>query len=111
MATGVVPKDFSRDMLKMGIVSYDEQEKLWHIAKRCASTTGVTVAVPTALATSAVGSVSIPVVGAVPGWVAGALAGFVGGTASCMVANSAFRTQLRLLLNRFESGQDGADQE
>jgi hypothetical protein len=100
-----VPAHFVKDMLKIGILSYDEQETLWQIAKRCARTTGVTVAVPTAIAGAAMGSVTVPGVGAVPGVVAGALAGFVGGTAQCVTGNSMFRTQLRLLIGGYNASK------
>jgi|GEM_PF-2241780 len=100
-----VPAHFMKDMMKIGIISYDEQETLWQIARRCARTTGVTVAVPAALAGAAMGSVTVPGVGAVPGVVAGALAGFFSGTTQCVMTNSMFRAQLRLLIGGYNASK------
>jgi hypothetical protein len=110
MEKEIIPRNFSKELLKIGIMSYDEHETLWKIAKRCARTTGITVAIPTAMAGAAMGSISIPGVGAVPGVVAGALAGFVGGTTQCVTTNSLFKTQLRLLISGYNSNQSNTEQ-
>jgi hypothetical protein len=83
-------QDFRRELLKLGIIAYKEQETLWGIAKRCARTTGVPLAAGGAAASAALG----------PGAAAGFLAGLAAGTVSCTAANLAYRSELRKLLDQ-----------
>jgi hypothetical protein len=98
-----VPQSFTREMMKIGILNYHEQETLWQIAKQCAKTNGVATALPKAIAGAGRGSVSVRGVGAVPGHVAETLAGFVSGTTRGVTSNALFRTQLRLLVGGYNS--------
>jgi hypothetical protein len=91
---GIDPS-FRSDLLKLGIISYREQETLWQIALRCAKTAGVPAAGAGMLLMAEVTTVAIPGVGAVPGAVAGLLAGLVSGTVTCTMANASMRQQLR----------------
>ena len=93
------PDNIRREMLKMGIVSYDEQATLWDIAKKCSRTMGVTAAGGGMVLGASVGMVTVPGVGSVPGAVVGLLAGFVTGTAACTAVNVRHRDALRSLLN------------
>lgn len=87
--------EFVGQLMSIGIVSYREQETIWHVAQRCARSTGVSVAGAGVVAGAAAGSVTVPGVGAVPGALAGFLAGLVGGTAMCTIANASLRAQRR----------------
>ncbi|MGV7207200.1 hypothetical protein ACLB1G_05030 [Oxalobacteraceae bacterium A2-2] len=95
-----VPLDFRRAMLSQGIISYQEQETLWDIGKRCAGTIGMSTGAGVGLVTMNVGGVTIPGIGVVPGAIAGFLAGMVGGTAACTMANLSYRNELRRLLDQ-----------
>lgn len=86
-----------RQMMSLGIVSYDEQERVWDVAHRCARSTGVPLAGGLAVAGMQAGTVTIPGVGTVSGAVAGALAGLVSGTVACTALNMALRDELRAL--------------
>lgn len=91
--------DFRREMLKMGIVSYNEQATLWDIAKKCGRTMGIPAAGGGMVLGASAGMVTVPGVGSVPGAVVGLLAGFVTGTAACTAVNVRHRDALRSLLN------------
>lgn len=88
---------FVVELLKIGIVSYKEQETLFQIAKRCAKTTGVPMAGAGALMGIKAGSVVVPGVGTLAGPVAGALAGLFAGTFSCTMLNVSVRDELKKL--------------
>lgn len=88
---------FVRELLKIGIVSYDQQESLFQIAKRCARTTGIPMAGAGGLIGMSAGTIIVPGVGSIPGYLAGALAGLVSGTVSCSMLNAASRKQLKVL--------------
>lgn len=81
--------NFKRELLKIGIVSYKEQETLYQIAKRCTK-----MGIPMAGAGAIVGS-SLPGLGTA----AGALAGMLAGTLSCTMLNASMRAELRKLAN------------
>lgn len=89
---------FRQEMLKLGIVSYSEQDTLWSIAQKCATTIGMPMGAGGAILGLKAGSVTLPVVGAVPGAVAGFLAGLATGTVACTGANMMYRDELRKLL-------------
>ena len=86
---------FIQEMLKIGILSYKEQETLFQIAKRCATTAGVPMAGAGALYGMGMGTVTIPGVGTIAGSVAGALAGMLSGTISCTMLNVGVRKELQ----------------
>ena len=88
---------FAKELMAIGILSYQEHEKLWQIAKRCARTTGVPMAGAGALAGLKMGTVAVPGVGTIAGPVAGALAGLFSGTLSCTMLNVSMVQQLRIL--------------
>lgn len=92
-------ENFIKELIKIGILSYKEQETLYQIAKRCASTTGLAMAGAGAVLGAKAGTVTIPGVGTVAGSVAGALAGLLGGTMSCTMLNVSMRQELRKLAN------------
>jgi hypothetical protein len=93
-----ITQQFRQDLVKIGIISYRDQETLWSIAKRCARTSGVPMGAGLAVATASAGAVTIPGIGAVPGAVAGFLAGLASGTMMCTAANVAYRDELRKLV-------------
>lgn len=86
-----------RQMMGIGIVRYDEQERVWEIARRCARDAGLPLAGGLAVAGMKAGTVTIPGVGTVSGAAAGALAGLVSGTLTCTALNIAVRDELRAL--------------
>ena len=88
---------FTQELIKIGIISYKEQETLFQIAKRCASTTGIPMAGAGALIGLKAGTVTVPGIGTMAGSVAGALAGLLGGTISCTMLNVGMRQQLQSL--------------
>lgn len=92
-------ENFVKELMAIGILSYQEHEKLWHIAKRCASTAGIPMAGAGAVAGLSFGTVAVPGLGSVAGPVAGALAGLVSGTVSCTMLNVSMVQQLRILAN------------
>lgn len=76
-----------REMLQyMGIVSYQEQERLIDVARRCSVTSGLGLGAGWAVLGSTVPG---------HGTVAGFLAGWLAGTASCMAVNQSLRAQLQ----------------
>ena len=81
-------QDWIKKMMAIGVLSYREQERLYHIAKRCAKTTGV----PAAGAGFVLGSA-----GFVSGAVVGALGGLFYGTAACTLLNVTMRDKLKQL--------------
>jgi len=89
---------FAKELISIGILSFKEQEKLWQIAKRCASSTGIPAAGAGALWGLKMGT-PIPGVGTVTGPVAGALAGLVYGTVSCTMLNVTMKQELKKLAN------------
>jgi hypothetical protein len=89
--------DFRKEVIKFGIVSYSEQDKLYDIAKKCAKQIGVPAGAGAGLATAKAGAVVIAVVGAVPGAVVGFLGGLVLRTAACTAVNMKHRDALRQL--------------
>jgi hypothetical protein len=90
-------QNWMRQMMSIGIVSYDEQERMWEIGHRCARDAGLPLAGGLAVAGMQVGTVTIPGVGTVSGAVAGALAGLVSGTLTCTALNIGLRDELRAL--------------
>lgn len=86
-------EQFIEELMKIGIVSYREQETLFKVAKRCASTTGIPMAGAGALIGLKTGSVIIPGVGTIAGPVAGSLVGLFGGTISCTMLNMSLRQE------------------
>ncbi len=84
-------------MVSMGIVSTQEQETLWEMAKRCAKTIGGPSAVAFAIMGSKAGSIVVPGIGTVSGAVVAALGGLMTGTMSCMMVNYAVQDELRRL--------------
>lgn len=91
--------EFQREILSLGIISYQEQETLWDIATKCARMAGVPMAGAGFVIGAAAGTVTVPGIGAVPGALFGLLSGLATGTAICTAANVAHRDQLRALLN------------
>ena len=90
---------FRRELLKLGIISYREQDTLWSIGKKCAMTTGLPLGVAIGIASAKGGTVVIPGVGTISAGLAGFLAGLTTGTLACTAANLSYRKQLRELLN------------
>lgn len=89
---------FVKELMSIGILSYNEHERLWHIAKRCA-VTGVVMGAGTAKLGAGGGTVALPGIGTISGATAGFLAGLVTGTASCVAINVALRDELKQLAN------------
>ena len=89
--------NFAKELMARGILSYQEHEKLWQIAKRCARTTGMPMAGAGAVAGLQMGTVTLPGIGTVAGPLAGALAGLFAGTVSCTMLNVSMVQQLRIL--------------
>jgi len=90
-------KNFTTELMKMGIVRYDEQDTLWKIAKHCASTAGVPLAGAGLILGLKAGTVAVPGVGTISGAAAGALAGLFVGTLGCTMANLSVRSELKKL--------------
>jgi len=88
---------FVKTLMGVGILSYNEQEKLWDIAKRCAGTVGISMAGVGLVAGSTAGTITLPVIGTISGALAGTLAGLAGGTISCVMLNVSERNALRRL--------------
>ena len=97
----LVPEDARRKMIQAGIISFNEQENLWDIAKRCAKTTGIPMGGAGLVMGAGAGTVTLPVVGTVSGAVAGFLGGLATGTASCVALNHAYREELRRIATDF----------
>lgn len=96
--TDQITQDFRRELVKIGIISYREQESLWSIAKRCAVTTGLPMGGGGMVMGAKMGTVAVPGVGTMSGAAAGFLAGLLSGTAMCTAANVAYRDELRRLV-------------
>ena len=92
-------ENFVKELMSIGILSYQEQEKMWDIAKRCARTAGIPMAGAGALIGLKAGTVAVPGFGTIAGPVAGALVGLFAGTASCTMLNVSMTQQLRILAN------------
>lgn len=91
-------QEFQQKLLKTaGILSYDETETLYDIAKRC-SRLGVAMGAGVGYASAGAGAVVVPGVGAVPGYLVGFLAGMATGTAACVAVNLKFRDELKGLV-------------
>ena len=91
--------DFRREMLRIGIISYREQDTLWDIAKKCSRTLGVPTAGVGLVIGLQGGAVTVPLVGAVPGALFGLLAGWGAGTFTCTALNYRHRRDLRQFLD------------
>lgn len=92
-------RSFRQDMLKLGIISFSEQDTLWSIASKCAKTVGVPMGAGAAVIGLNAGAVVVPGVGAVPGALAAFLAGLTTGTMACTALNLSYRKELRKLLD------------
>lgn len=99
LSMSLVDRGFIKELIKIGIVSYDEQERLWDVAQRCAKTTGIPMAGAGAVLGGKMGTVALPGGGTISGAAAGALAGLVSGTVSCVALNLSVRGELRSLAN------------
>jgi hypothetical protein len=92
-----VDEEFVRSLMGIGIVSSREQENLFDIARRCASTLGVPGAGAGLVSGASIGgTVSLGAL-TLPAAVAGALAGLVSGTLACVMLNEGMKEQLREL--------------
>ena len=84
----------------MGIVRYRDQETLFEIAKRCATTVGLSSAGGGAVLAAGIGGpVSLGTL-TLPASVVGALAGLFAGTVSCVMLNEGLKQELRDLALR-----------
>ncbi|MGN3974613.1 hypothetical protein [Tsuneonella sp. SYSU-LHT278] len=79
---------FQREIVKLGFYSYDEQQSIFDLAKRCARTTGLSLGGAGAVGTAALG----------PGAAVGFLAGLATGTAACTAGSLLYREQIKQLL-------------
>lgn len=86
---------FALELNKIGIVAYNEQENLWQIAKRCAASSGISMAGFGAVIGFKTGSVVVPGIGTIAGPIVGALTGLVSGTFSCTLLNVAMKDELK----------------
>ncbi|KQP21966.1 hypothetical protein [Pseudorhodoferax sp. Leaf267] len=91
-------EQFQRELLKLGFISYSEQDTLWSIAKRCAAIAGLPLGVAIGVASAKGGTVVVPGVGTISAGLAGFLAGLTSGTAMCTAANLSYRNEMRRLL-------------
>lgn len=91
--------NFRQELLKLGIISYREQDTLLSIAKRCAATIGVPMGAAGALMGMKAGTVVVPGVGTLSGSLVGFLAGLSAGTMMCTAANMTHRKEMRRLLD------------
>lgn len=92
-------QNFRREMVKLGFLSYSDQDTLYSIAKQCAKKVGIPMGAGGLVVGANIGAVSIPLVGTIPGAVAGFLAGVAGGTMTCTIAHYGMRPQLRRILD------------
>ena len=92
-------QQFREQMLRLGVISYREQDTVWSIAGRCARLTGLPLAGAGMVMGSKAGTVMVPGVGTISVALAGFLAGLATGTAMCTVANLTYRNELRKLLD------------
>lgn len=81
-------RSFQREIVKLGSYSYDEQQSIFDLAKRCARTTGLSLGAAGAVGTAALG----------PGAAVGFLAGLATGTAACTAGSLLYREQIKQLL-------------
>jgi len=88
-------KDFRKELMAIGIVSFSDQETLLDIARRCAYTTGIPLGGTFGTVGAAAGMLAVPGVGEVPGWAVGFLAGLLTGTLTCTSLNDSARRQLK----------------
>jgi hypothetical protein len=88
-------KDFRKELMAIGIVSYSAQETLLDIAERCAYTTGIPLGGSFGALGAAAGMVTVPGVGEVPGWAVGFLVGLLAGTLTCTSLNYSAQEQLK----------------
>ncbi len=93
---------FRSDILKVGIISYDEQDQVWDIAKKCARKIGKPMAVGWGMYGFSGGTVIVPGVGSVTGLLGGMLAGYATGTLACTAFTVTQRKELRELLKNQE---------
>jgi hypothetical protein len=92
-------QNFRRELIKLGILSYSEQDRLYDIALRCARTSGVALGGAGAVMGAGTANVMLPIIGTVPGAVAGFLAGLATGTMACTALHYGMKDQLRALLD------------
>jgi hypothetical protein len=90
--------DFRRELIKLGFISYNEQDTLWNIATRCAKISGLPLGIAIGVASAKGGTVVVPGVGTISAGLAGFLAGLTAGTAMCTAANLTYRNEMRSLL-------------
>lgn len=77
---------FRHELVSIGIISYNEQERLWDIAKRCVKM-GIPTAGAGAVLGAQLGTVALPLIGTISSSAAGALAGLFLGTLMCTSLN------------------------
>ncbi len=81
-------RSFQKEIVKLGFYSYDEQQSIFDLAKRCARTSGLALGGAGAIGTAALG----------PGAAVGFLAGMATGTAACTAGSLLYREQIKQLL-------------
>ena len=86
---------FVEELMKLGILGYDEQESLWDIGRRCAKKIGI----PTGI-----GAWGYASWGANPAAATVFLGGLALGMATCSAVNLAHREQLRRLVRETKRG-------
>ena len=91
-------KKFFEELTGIGIHSFEEQKKLYQIAKHCVLTKGKSQAVKGAIIGASVG-VYFDGIGIIPGTVIGALAGMIRGTRSCMSMSASETQEIRIFAN------------
>lgn len=91
-------QSFRHELLKLGIISYREQDTVLSIAKKCAITMGLPLGTAIGVASMKAGTVVVPGVGTISAGLAGFLAGLTTGTAMCTAANLSYRNEMRRLL-------------
>jgi hypothetical protein len=92
-------EDFRRELIKLGFLSYNEQDSLWKIATRCAKISGLPLGIAIGVASAKGGTVVVPGVGTISAGLAGFLAGLSTGTVMCTAANLTYRKEMRGLLD------------
>ena len=92
-------QNFRRELIKLGILSYQEQDRLFDIGMRCARTSGIALGGAGAVMGAGTANVVLPLIGTVPGAVAGFLAGLATGTMACTALHYGMKDQLRTLLD------------
>jgi hypothetical protein len=90
--------EFRRELVKLGFLSYNEQDTLWSIAQRCAKISGLPLGIAIGAASAQGGTVVLPGIGTVSAGLAGFLAGLTTGTAMCTAANLTYRKEIQGLL-------------